>query len=224
MSNQATPHGFAINPRNQVKRLPERGHYDREIVYQIIDEALVCQVAFVQDNQPFMIPTLHARDGDELLLHGAKTSRLLKHIQSGNSICVSMTLVDGIVLAKSAFHHSINYRSVVLFGKGHVLEGETERLHALELFTEHIMPGRWQAVRPPSAPELKATMVVSIPIELASAKVRTGPPKDDEADFDLPIWSGILPLRQIALAPISADARDIPPHVADFVKRKSVEE
>ena len=133
-----------------------------------------------------------------------------------------MTLVDGIVLAKSAFHHSVNYRSVVLYGKGRVIDGKAERLHALELFTERIVPGRWQAVRPPSAPEMKATTVVSIPIELASAKVRAGGPKDDAADLDLPIWSGVVPLKQIALAPISAESRDVPTHVADFVKQKSI--
>ena len=210
-----------ITSRNKVKRLPERGHYDRKTIYSIIDEALICHVAFMQDDQPFIIPTLHARDGDNLLLHGATTSRLLKHIEAGNPISVSMAIVDGLVLAKSAFHHSVNYRSVVLFGTGCAIKNEPERLRALELFTERIMPGRWHAVRSPNANEMKATTVVSIPIELASAKIRAGGPKDDEADNDLPIWSGVVPIEQIARDPISDTRYPVPAHVAEYVERES---
>lgn len=223
MSGDTKPHTFPVTSRNKIKRLPERGHYDRDTIYRIIDEALICHIAFIQDNQPFIIPTLHARDRDQLLLHGAATSRLLKHVAEGHPLSISMTLVDGLVLAKSAFHHSVNYRSVVIFGRGRILESDAERIRGLELFTERMIMGRWPAVRPPNVSELKATVVVSIPIDVASAKIRSGLPKDDEADLDLPIWSGVIPLRQVALAPISAEQRDIPAHVSDFVLQRSGE-
>ena len=135
--------------RSRVRRLPDRGHYDRETIYAILDEALVCHVSFVQDGQPFVIPTLHARDGDALLLHGATTSRLLHHIAAGGEVCVAVTLLDGLVLAKSVFHHSVNYRSVVLFGRGELVEGDAAKLAALEIFTEKLTPGRWAEARQP---------------------------------------------------------------------------
>jgi nitroimidazol reductase NimA-like FMN-containing flavoprotein (pyridoxamine 5'-phosphate oxidase superfamily) len=143
----------------------------------------------------FVIPTHHARRGDQMLLHGASTSRLMNHLESGAEVCLSMTLVDGIVLARSVFHHSMNYRSVVLFGRGSPVTGE-EKLGALEAFTEKLLPGRWDDARQPNPQELKATSVVSVPIQSASAKIRTGPPKDDEEDYALPVWAGILPLEQ----------------------------
>jgi nitroimidazol reductase NimA-like FMN-containing flavoprotein (pyridoxamine 5'-phosphate oxidase superfamily) len=186
---------FDKTARNQVVRVPERGKYDPETVYQIVDEALFCHVGFVSKGQPFVIPTLHARRGDQMLLHGASTSRLMNHLESGAEVCLSMTLVDGIVLARSVFHHSMNYRSVVLFGRGSPVTGE-EKLGALEAFTEKLLPGRWDDARQPNPQELKATSVVSVPIQSASAKIRTGPPKDDEEDYALPVWAGILPLEQ----------------------------
>ena len=194
---------FPITERNQVKRVPKRGHYDRETVYRILDEGLICHVGFVQDGQPVVIPTLYARRGDTLILHGAKTSRMLQHIQAGEPVSVAVTLVDGLVVARSVFHHSMNYRSVVLFGKGRVIEADDEKLRALEILTEHILRGRWRDARKPNRQEMDATSVVAIAIESASAKVRTGPPVDDEADYSLPVWAGVIPFRQQALPPIN---------------------
>ncbi|HEX9118192.1 MAG TPA: pyridoxamine 5'-phosphate oxidase family protein [Anaerolineae bacterium] len=185
---------FAITEENRVRRLPKRASYDRETIYQIIDEAPISHVAFVQDGRPFVIPMLHARMGDELVFHGATASRLLKHIKTGAPICVAFTLLDGLVLARSAFHHSVNYRSVVLYGTGRGLESPAEKLAALAAVTEHLTPGRWAEVRPPTAAELKATAVVALAIENATAKLRAGPPSDDEADYALPVWAGVLPL------------------------------
>ena len=186
-----------------MKRIPERGHYDSSTIYPIIDEAMICHVGFIHDDQPFVIPTLHARQGDMILLHGAKGSRLLRHIESGGDVCISITLVDGIVLARSVFHHSINYRSVVVFGKGKKIVGDDARLQALQAFTERLLPGRWEDARPPNAVELKQTTIVAVAIDSASAKVRTGPPKDEEDDLDLPVWAGVLPLRQASGDPIA---------------------
>ncbi len=187
------PH-FPVTPRNRVRRLPGRGRYDRTSVYAIIDEALVCHVGIVADGHPIVIPTLHARMDDVLLLHGARTSRLLRHVADGNPVSVAITLLDGIVLARSIFHHSMNYRSVVLFGTGRLVESNEEKLAALEAFADHIARGRWRDVRPPSRQELNATSVVAVPISSASAKVRTGPPLDEEEDYALATWAGVLPL------------------------------
>lgn len=211
---------FPKTLRNRVVRLPNRGHYDKETIYRIVDDALICHVGIVQEQQPFVIPTLHARQGDNLLLHGATTSRLLKYVQAGHEICITITLVDGLVLARSVFHHSINYRSVVLFGRGNLLP-EADKVRALQLFTERIMPGRWDDARQPTANELKATTVVSVPIDSASAKVRVGPPSDDEEDYALPVWAGVVPLRQQVGAPIDderlADGIAVPAYIHDYV-------
>ena len=209
--------------RNKVKRLPERGHYDAATIYPIVDAALICHVGFALDGQPYVIPTLHARRDDTILLHGAKGSRLLRHIQSGGEVCITITLIDGIVLARSVFHHSINYRSVVLFGKGAVIADDQLRLQALEAFTERLIPGRWQDARLPNALELKQTTIVAVPIASASAKLRTGPPGDEDDDLDLPVWAGILPIRQIAGAPV-ADPQlkpgvELPDYIRDFNAR-----
>jgi len=193
---------FAVSPRNQVKRVPARASYDQATIYQIIDQALVCHVGFVQDGLPSVIPANHARLDDVLLLHGAQASRLMQHVGAGHEVCVAITLVDGLVLARSVAHHSLNFRSVVLFGRGAIVDEEQEKLRALKVLTEHILPGRWDEVREPSQSELKATAVVSIPIDSASAKVRCGPPADDEEDYQLPIWAGVLPLQQGALEPV----------------------
>jgi len=187
---------FHRTNKNRVKRHPERGAYDKRSVFQIIDEALICHVAFVQDGQPFVIPTLHARQDDSILLHGASSSRLMRHIEAGQELSLVFTLVDGLVLARSVFNHSVNYRSVVIFGRGKKIASPDDKSAALERFTERIMPGRWADARPPMAIELKATSVVTVPIELASAKIRTGPPIDEEADLELPVWAGVVPLRQ----------------------------
>ena len=196
---------FAATPRSQVRQMGKRGQYDRATVYAIVDEALICHVGFVEEGQPVVIPTLHAREGDCLLLHGAPESRLIRHVQAGHSLCVSLALVDGLVLGRAACSHSLNYRSAVLFGRGRLVEGEEDKLRALERLTERLMPGRWQEVRPPSARELQATAIVSIAIEEASAKVRAGPPSDSGRDRERPVWAGVVPLRQVAGPPIPAD-------------------
>jgi uncharacterized protein len=211
---------FPKTTRNKVKRLPERGHYDAATIYPIVDAALICHVGFAIDGQPFVIPTLHARQGDTILLHGAKGSRMLRHIQSGGEVCITVTLIDGIVLARSVFHHSINYRSAVLFGTGAVIDDEQARVQALAIFTERLIPGRWQDARQPNAIELKQTTIVAVPIASASAKLRSGPPGDEAEDYDLPVWAGVLPLRQIAGTPL-ADPQlksgvEIPDYIRDF--------
>jgi nitroimidazol reductase NimA-like FMN-containing flavoprotein (pyridoxamine 5'-phosphate oxidase superfamily) len=191
-----------ITARNRVRRMPKRGHYDRETVNAIIDEALVCHVAFAVDGVPTVIPTLHARHGDSLLLHGAKTSRLLQHAAAGHELSVAITLVDGIVLARSVFHHSMNYRSVVIHGAGTLVESDDDKLAALEAFSEHIARGRWADARRPTKKELKATTVISMPIDVAGAKIRTGPPIDDDEDYALPIWAGVMPLDLVPGKPV----------------------
>jgi nitroimidazol reductase NimA-like FMN-containing flavoprotein (pyridoxamine 5'-phosphate oxidase superfamily) len=208
---------FPKTPHNQVKRHPERGHYKQDSIYPILDEALLCHVGFVQNNQPFVIPTLHARQGDEILLHGATTSRLMQHAQAGHPLCITATVVDGLVLARSVFNHSVNYRSVVLFGTGYLI-AEDEKMAALEAFTEKLIPGRWADARLPSKNELKATSVVAVKIDLASAKVRSGPPSDSEADLSLPVWAGVIPLKTQALPPETAPDMQSEQTVPDYVK------
>lgn len=180
--------------RSKINRIPSRGFYDKETINKIVDEAFYCHVSFVQNDQPIIIPTIHARMDDRIVLHGAKGSRLLKHLGEGNEICVAITLLDGLVLARSVFHHSMNYRSVVLFGKGTLIEDKGKKLEALKAITDHLIPGRWEEARKPNEKELNGTSVVSIDIDEASAKIRTGTPKDDEEDYNLPIWAGEIPL------------------------------
>jgi len=194
---------FEKTKLNTVKRMPNRGQYDKETIYPILDAAPICHVGFVQEGQPFVIPTIHARQGDSIFLHGAKASRMLKHIASGEPVCVTVTHVDGLVMARSVFHHSINYRSATIFGRGQSIEDEAEKLNALAVVTEHLMPGRWADARQPTALELNATTVVEIFIESASAKIRNGPPSDDEEDYALPVWAGVLPLATQWLTPVN---------------------
>ena len=189
--------------RTQVKRLPKRGQYDRETIHRILDEGFLCHVGFVHEGAPVVIPTGYARSGDRLYLHGSAASRMLRTLDQGVEVCVTVTLLDGLVLARSAFHHSMNYRSVVIFGTAHAVTGDAEKNEALRLFTEHVVPGRWEHIRWPTAQELKATTVLSLPIEEASAKVRIGPPIDDEEDFALPVWAGVLPLMLTKGTPIA---------------------
>lgn len=215
---------YEKTPRNQVIRAPKRGAYDKQTVYEIIDAAMICHVGFVQDGQPFVIPTLHARQGDNLLLHGATTSRLIKHAAAGNPLCITVTLVDGLVLARSAMHHSANYRSAVVFGQGSLVSAE-EKMAGLQAFTDRLIPGRWADARQPNHKELKATAVVAIPMESASAKVRVGPPKDDEADYELPVWAGVLPIKQIIDTP-EDDPRleagiQVPDYVQEYIQAQS---
>ncbi|GAP99664.1 pyridoxamine 5'-phosphate oxidase family protein [Leptolyngbya sp. NIES-2104] len=212
---------FETTSRTQIKRLPQRGDYDRETVYQILDEGLICQVGFVSEGQPFVIPTAYGRIDDRLYIHGSPASRMLRTLQKGIEVCVTVTLLDGLVLARSAFHHSMNYRSVVIFGTATLVETAEGKLLALEAFTEHIIRDRWSEVRPPTPQELAGTLVLSLPIQEASAKVRTGAPKDDEADYALPVWAGELPLKLVAGNAIADPqlSSDIP--LPDYVQNYS---
>lgn len=185
---------FTPTERTTLKRLPKRGAFDRETVYGILDEGFVCHVGFVVEGQPFVIPTAYGRAGDELFIHGSRASRMLKTLREGVPVCVTVTLLDGLVMARSAFHHSMNYRSVVVFGTARVVESEEEKTSALRAFTDHVAPARWNEVRPPNPQELNATLVLSLRLDEASAKVRTGPPVDDEEDYLLPVWAGVIPL------------------------------
>jgi nitroimidazol reductase NimA-like FMN-containing flavoprotein (pyridoxamine 5'-phosphate oxidase superfamily) len=211
---------FTRTERTQVKRLPKRGAYDREAVYKILDEAFVCHVGFVVDGQPYVIPTNFGRVGDKLYLHGSAASRMLRTLSEGIPVCVTTTLIDGLVLARSAFHHSVNYRSVVVLGTARLVEDPAEKMEALRLFTEHIMKGRWDEIRWPTEQEMKATTVLALPLEEVSAKVRTGGPIDDEEDYSLAVWAGVLPLASVPKAPI-ADARlkdgtPVPEYIAKY--------
>jgi hypothetical protein len=197
---------FELTSRNRVRRVSEWARYERAEIYAIIDAACICHVGFEREGQPFVIPTIHAREGDGILLHGSHASRLIKHIQGGNEVCVAITLLDGLVLARSVFHHAMNYRSVTLFGRGSSIEGDDEKLQALKILSDHLIPGRWEDARQPTQKELDATAVVRIPIDTASAKVCTGPPEDDEDDYCLSVWAGVLPLKQGFLDPV-ADPR-----------------
>ena len=188
-------------PRTKLRRLPKRGHHDRATIDAILDEALVSHMGFVQDGQPFVIPTLHARHGDEVLIHGSSASRALRALAEGAPMCLTVTLIDGLVLARSAFHHSVNYRSVVLLGQARLLEAVEEKEAALEAFTERMTPGRWEHIRWPNRKELKATKVLALPIDEASAKVRAGPPGDDDEDHAMDVWAGVVPLRTVAGEP-----------------------
>ena len=193
---------FPPTERTQVKRLPKRGAYDRDTVHKILDEAFVCHVGFVVDGQPYVIPTNFGRSADTLYLHGSAASRMLRTLSQGIPVCVTVTLVDGLVLARSAFHHSVNYRSVVVLGTARMVEDPEEKMEALRIFTEHIMKGRWDDIRLPTEQEMKGTTVLALPMEEVSAKVRTGGPVDDEEDYALPMWAGVLPLPVTAAAPI----------------------
>lgn len=192
--------------RVTVKRRPQRAAYDRETIEAILDEGLICHVGFSAQGQTFVLPTIHVRVGDKVYLHGSPASRLLQALAGGAEACVTVTLVDGLVLARSAMHHSMNYRSVVLLGKATVVEDAAEKLAVLQALTEHLIPGRWNDTRGPTESELRQTMMVSIPIGEASAKIRTGPPLDDEADYELGHWAGVVPLKLAGGQPV-ADPR-----------------
>jgi uncharacterized protein len=180
--------------RTAVHRLKKRAVYDRDQVHAILDEGFVCHVGFVVEDQPYVIPTLYARVNDCLYFHGAMASRMLRTLTLGVNVCVTVTLIDGLVLARSAFHHSMNYRSVVVLGQARLVEDLEERMRALHLITDHVVPDRWREVRGPNALELKQTSVLALDLKEVSAKVRTGPPVDDEEDYSLPIWAGVVPI------------------------------
>ena len=211
--------------RATVRRLPERARYDRQTVERVLDEGLVCHVGFVDGGQPFVVPAVYARWGDRLVIHGSAASRMVKVLAGGAPACVTVTLLDGLVLARSAFHHSVNYRSVVVLGTATEIVDPDEKRRALDAIVEHIVAGRTAAVRPPSAKEMAATRVVALPLDESSAKVRTGPPKDDEEDYALRVWAGELPLGLEVQRPVDDPrlAADLapPPHVTGWRRRRS---
>ena len=192
-----------MSPRTKVKRAPARAVYDRAAIDAILDEALVAHLGFVHDGQPYVIPTLQARVGDTVYIHGSSASRAIRSLGAGIPACLTVTLVDGLVLARSAFHHSINYRSVVVLGTCTAVEGPERREQALEAFTERLVPGRWAEVRPPTTKELKGTRVLAMTLDECSAKARTGPPVDDDEDYALPVWAGVVPLETVAGPPVA---------------------
>jgi uncharacterized protein len=185
---------LVVTERTHVRRIPQRASHERAVIHAILDAGLVCHVGLVEDGRPVVIPTAYARVGDTIVLHGSSRSRTMMAAAAGADLCCTVTLLDGLVLARSAFHHSVNYRSVVAFGRGRAIEDHDERTAALRAFTERLYPGRWDAVREPSAQEMKATLVVSLPLTEAVAKVREGGPIDDEDDYALPVWAGVVPL------------------------------
>lgn len=200
---------YNISERNRVKRIPKRGHYDKKTVYEILDAGFLCHVGFAIEGQPYVIPTAFGRIADTIYIHGASTSRMLLHLQQQHvPACLTVTHLDGIVAARSTFHSSMNYRSVVIFGEASLVEGE-EKMEALAIITNQILKGRWEEARLPNQTEMKATSVLKIEIEEASAKVRTGEPKDDDEDYALPIWAGVIPIYQTFGKPI-ADSKLFP--------------
>jgi uncharacterized protein len=218
MSQPYTP-----TPRTRVIREAERGVYDREIAYRILDEGFLCHVGFIADGQPFVIPTSYGRNDDSLYIHGSAASRMLRQMKAGIPVCVTVTLLDGLVLARSVFNHSMNYRSVVILGKATLVDDPAEKLEGLRLLSEHILPGRWDDARQPNERELKATSVLRVPIEEFSAKVRTGPPIDDEEDYSFPTWAGVLPLEMTVGTAINDSRLDskhrVPEYVRNYTRR-----
>jgi len=206
--------------RTTLHRLPKRASYDRETINSILDEALICHVGFVADGQPYVIPTGFARIGDDLYIHGSSASRMLRTLAGGIDVSIAVTLIDGLVLARPAFHHSMNYRSVVILGKAELVSDPQEKLTALEAFTEHIVPGRWADVRWPSDLELKATTVLRLPITEASAKIRTGDPVDDDEDYAMDVWAGVIPLQLVPGSPVNdtklTAGTAVPDHVNNY--------
>jgi uncharacterized protein len=200
---------FTPTERTRVRRRPQRAVYDREQVYSILDEAYVCQVGFVVDGQPVVIPTAYGRAGDKIYLHGSAASHMLRSLAEGIDVCVTVTLVDGLVLGRSAFHTSINYRSVVIFGNARLVADRQEKLEALRCFTNHVIPGRWEEVRQPTDQELAATAALVLPLEEVSAKVRTGGPIDDETDYPFPVWAGVVAVRSVTGA-VTPDGHVLP--------------
>jgi hypothetical protein len=199
-----------------VRRKPERARYDRDTLYEILDAALICHVGFVREGHPFVLPTIHARIEDVLYLHGSTASGMLNAIGDGGNVCVTATEIDGIVFARSVFHHSMNYRSAVVLGRARTVDDPDEAMRAMRALVEHVAPGRWDEARQPGARELAATLIVALPIDEASAKIRTGPPVDDEEDLSLPVWAGVVPLQRTFGEPIPDPALDpaIPPSSA----------
>ncbi|MBK9104699.1 MAG: pyridoxamine 5'-phosphate oxidase family protein [Saprospiraceae bacterium] len=210
---------FVKSTLNTVKRLPKRGHYDKDTIYQILDQQFICHLAWEDQGQPYMIPTAYGRREDTLYVHGSSKSRMLSALTDGRPLCLVVTLLDGLVLARSVFHHSMNYRSAVIYGHAREIEGD-EKMEALRIISDQILAGRWDEVRPPNELEMKATTVLAIEIDTASAKIRTGPPGDDDADYDLPIWAGVLPMSVTYHDPIEDPAMRFKLSVSTSVSSK----
>src|SRR5271155_2235415 len=212
---------YTPTARTQVRRLPDRGHHDSETVHRILDEGFLCHVGFVVDGQPFVIPTSYGRKDANLYIHGSAASRMLRQMKESIPVCITVTLLDGLVLARSIFNQSMNYRSVVVLGKATLVDDPQEKFAALRLLSEHILPGRWADSRQPNASELKQTSVLKLPIEEFSAKVRVGPAIDDEEDYSFPTWAGVIPLEMIAGAPIDDARLDSGQEVPEYAKHYS---
>jgi nitroimidazol reductase NimA-like FMN-containing flavoprotein (pyridoxamine 5'-phosphate oxidase superfamily) len=213
MSDQPAP-----TARTEVRRLPERAVYDRAAIDAILDEALICHVGFVHEGVPVVIPTIHARVGDILYFHGSPASRMLRSLKRGEEICVNVTLVDGLVVARAAFHNSMNYRSVILFGAARIVDDPDERKMAMRAVTEHVLPGRWDDSRPMTDKEYKGTLIAAVPITEASAKVRTGGPVDDDPDYELPIWAGVVPLTMVPGTPEPDLNREVEVETPEYLR------
>ncbi|MBZ5528270.1 MAG: pyridoxamine 5'-phosphate oxidase family protein [Acidobacteriia bacterium] len=214
---------FIPTERTRVVREPQRGAYDRETVYGILDEAFICNVGFAIEGQPYVIPTMYARIGDAIYFHGSAASRMLRNLSEGAPVCITVSLIDGLVLARSVFSHSMNYRSVVALGKATLVSDPAEKLEALRAFTEKILPGRWSEARRPNEKEMKATSILRLPLEEVSAKVRTGGPEDDAEDYALKIWAGIIPMHLASEAPVRDGRCDpgipLPGYLAKYEKQ-----
>ncbi|MEM9824726.1 MAG: pyridoxamine 5'-phosphate oxidase family protein [Bacteroidota bacterium] len=204
--------------------MPERGSYDSETIFPILDEALICNVGFVDNGRAIVIPTILARDGDKILLHGSHGSRMMNHVAAGNQLCITVTHLDGLVLARSSMHHSMNYRSAVVYGTGKIIDDPETKMRALGIFTDKLIPGRWDDARKPNPAEERATMICEVEIESASAKIRTGPPGDDDEDYALDVWAGILPMRQVfgdlIEDPLLKDGVGVPQYLKDYKNSK----
>jgi nitroimidazol reductase NimA-like FMN-containing flavoprotein (pyridoxamine 5'-phosphate oxidase superfamily) len=209
-------------PRTRVVREPQRAVYDRDTVNQILDECFLCHVGFAVEGQPYVIPTSYGRDGDTLYIHGSAASRMLRNLDQGVPVCITVTLVDGLVLARSVFNHSMNYRSVVILGTATLVNDPAEKLAALRALSEHIIPHRWDDSRPPNEKELKATSVLRLPISEFSAKVRVGPPVDDDEDYSFPTWAGVIPLEMSSGTPIRDERseQELPAYLKNYSRRK----
>ena len=212
--------GIRPTPRTTVRRADQRASYDRTTIYRILDEALICHIGFIDDGQPYVIPMNHVRVGDRLCVHGSPASRILKRLSAGADASITVTLLDGLVLARSAMHHSLNYRSVVILARGEPVQDRQEKERVLQALVEHVVPGRWEDVRKPTERELAATAIVSFPLDEASAKLRSGPPVDDEDDYSRAVWAGVIPVGLTHSAPVP-DPRlptsiDVPTYAAAY--------
>lgn len=208
---------YPVTHNTKISRSAKRGAYDEATIYQILDEGIFCHIAYVNEGQPMMIPTGYCRVGNKIYIHGSVGSHFMRNLADGRRVCLTVSFIDGLVLARSAFSHSVNYRSVVVFSHAALVTDEQERWDALEAFTNQVIPGRWEEIRQPNAKEMKATMVIAFEIEEASAKVRTGGPNDDEEDYQWPVWAGVLPLKTQALAPIEDPKTPFTKPVPEYV-------